>query len=164
MPVIDVHQDPANRTLQIIARFDAAPSRVWQIYADPRQLEQVWGPPSHPATFVQHELRPGSRTHYFMTGPDGEKYAGFWDVTAVDAENSFDFDDGFALDADDFTPDPDLPVSKNTYRFAADGDGTRAEFTSVYDTEEALNKVLEMGVVEGATAAINQIDGLLGAD
>ncbi|MFT4199602.1 SRPBCC family protein [Gordonia sp. (in: high G+C Gram-positive bacteria)] len=164
MPVIDVTPDPENCTLTMTARFDAPVERVWQIYADPRQLEQVWGPPTYPATFVRHELRPGGMMHYFMTSPEGDKFPGFWEITAVDEKTSFDFDDGFALDADDFTPNLDLPVSKNVYRFTADGDGTRAEYRSVYATAGDLQKVLEMGMVEGATGAINQIDELLKND
>jgi Fe2+ transport system protein FeoA len=41
--------------------------------------------------------------------------------------------------------------------------GTRATFASRYDTTEALQKVLEMGVVEGASSAINQIDARMAA-
>ncbi|GAB08961.1 hypothetical protein GOARA_025_00070 [Gordonia araii NBRC 100433] len=161
MPVIDVTKDPDNRTLRMTARFDAPVERVWQVYADPRQLEKVWGPPTYPATFVRHELRPGGTMHYYMTSPEGERYAGFWNVTSVDETNSFEFEDGFALNAENFAPDTDQPVSQNVYRFVADGDGTRAEYSSVYATEEGLAKVLEMGVVEGATQAINQIDEFL---
>lgn len=56
-----------------------------------------------------------------------------------------------------------LPVSKNTYSFEAIDGGTRATFTSAYDSAEGLQQVLEMGVVEGATLAINQIDDLVAA-
>ena len=34
---------------------------------------------------------------YFMTGPDGDKHAGYWEITAVDEPRSFEFDDGFAI-------------------------------------------------------------------
>jgi len=54
-------------------------------------------------------------------------------------------------------------VSKNTYSFEAIDGGTRATFTSAYDSAEGLQQVLEMGVVEGATLAINQIDDLVAA-
>lgn len=161
MPVIDVTKSLADRTLTMTARFDAPVERVWRIYADPRLLEKVWGPPAYPATFVRHELRPGGQMHYYMTSPEGQRFAGYWNVTAVDEPQAFEFDDGFALNTDDFAADPDLPTSANTYRFVADGAGTRAEYTSVYATEEALSKVLEMGLVDGATGAINQIDELL---
>src|ERR687886_752993 len=115
MPVTGVQKDLDNLTLTITAEFAAPVERVWQVYADPRQLEKVWGPPSYPATFVDHDLRPGGRVTYFMTGPEGQKFAGYWQVTAVDAPNSFAFDDGFA--DEDFRPNPALPVSHSVYSF-----------------------------------------------
>ena len=76
MPVTDVQQDLDNLTLTITADFAAPVERIWQVYADPRQLEKVWGPPTYPATVVDHDLTPGGRMTYFMTGPDGDKHAG----------------------------------------------------------------------------------------
>ncbi|OBF75193.1 polyketide cyclase [Mycobacterium sp. 852002-51613_SCH5001154] len=159
MPVTDVKHDPDALTLTITADFAAPVRRIWQIYADPRQLEKVWGPPSHPATVVSHSLTPGSRTTYFMTGPDGEKYAGYWEITAVDEPNSFSFLDGFA-DLD-FNPNPDMPVAENTYTFTEHGGGTRAIYVCTFGSAEDLQRVLDMGVVEGSTSAINQIDDLV---
>ena len=159
MPVTDVRQDLDTLTLTITADFAAPVERVWQVYADPRQLEKVWGPPTYPATFVDHDLRPGARTTYFMTGPEGDKFAGYWEITAVDEPNGFSFRDGFA-DLE-FNPNPTLPVSTNDYTFSAHDGGTRATFVSTFASAEAMQKVLDMGVVEGATEAINQIDGLL---
>ncbi|QEN14993.1 SRPBCC domain-containing protein [Mycobacterium sp. ELW1] len=137
-------------------------------HSTPRRGERVrdrrsdttpWGPPSHPATFVDHSLTPGSRVTYYMTGPDGEKYAGYWDITTVDEPTSFTFRDGFA-DAD-LNPNPDMPVSENTYTFTEHNGGTRAVYVSTFASAEGLQQVLDMGVVEGATSAINQIDELL---
>jgi hypothetical protein len=47
------------------------------------------------------------------------------------------------------------------YAFEAIDGGTRAIFTSTYDSTAALQKVLDMGVVEGASSAIDQIDALV---
>jgi uncharacterized protein YndB with AHSA1/START domain len=162
MPVTNVIHDLDTRTLVITAEFAAPIERIWQVYADPRQLERVFGPPTYPATFVAHELTPGGRAHYFMTSPEGEKYYGLWKVTSVDEPHRFTFDDAFAAD-DSFTPLDDMPVSQNVYAFEPIDSGTRATFTSTYDSAEALQKVLEMGVVEGASGAINQIDDLVAA-
>lgn len=159
MPVIDAKPDLEKMTLTITADFAAPVERVWQVYADPRQLEKVWGPPNFPATVVDHDFRPGGRVTYYMTGPDGEKHAGYWSVIAVDEPRSFSFEDGFA-DLD-FKPNPDLPVSKNTYSFAEHNGGTRATYVSEYASAEALQQVLDMGVIDGAKSAINQIDDLL---
>ncbi|OCB59871.1 polyketide cyclase [Mycobacterium vulneris] len=161
MPVTDVKHDLDKLTLTITADFAAPVQRVWQVYADPRQLEKVWGPPTFPATVVDHSFAPGGRVTYFMTGPEGEKYAGYWEITAVDEPTSFSFDDGFA--DEDFNPNPEMPVSKNVYTFAEHNGGTRAVYVSTYASAEALQQVLDMGVVEGASSAINQIDDLLAA-
>lgn len=162
MPVTDVTTDTDTRTITITAEFAAPVERVWAMYADPRQLEQVFGPPSHPATFVEHELAVGSTTKYFMTGPEGEKYGGLWEVTAVDEPRSFGFEDRFA-DAETWQAADEMPVSRNTYAFEEAEGGTRATFTSVYESAEALQQVLDMGVEEGATQSINQIDAFLAA-
>lgn len=159
MPVTDVQHDLDTLTLTITADFAAPVARIWGIYADPRQLEKVWGPPSCPATVVEHDLRPGGRVTYFMTDPEGNKYAGYWKILSVDEPGAFTFDDGFA-DAD-FTPNPDLPVSRNLFTFTDHDGGTRACYVSTYESAEALQTVLDMGVVEGATAAINQIDDVI---
>lgn len=96
-----------------------------------------------------------------MTGPEGDKYAGYWQITAVDEPTSFSFVDGFA-DLD-FNPNPGLPVSRNVYTFTEHQGGTRATYVSTFESAEALRQVLDMGVVEGASLAINQIDQLVAA-
>jgi uncharacterized protein YndB with AHSA1/START domain len=162
MPVTDVQHDLDARTLTITADFAAPVDRVWEVYADPRQLERVWGPPGYPATFVDHDLVPGGRMTYYMTSPEGEKYYAYWSVLEVQEPTRFDFKDGFALD-DTFAPNTDMPESSNTYSFTETAGGTRATFVGTYASAEDLQKVLDMGAVEGSSLAINQIDDLLAA-
>src|SRR5712691_5615290 len=69
MTVLAVDRDPVALTLTIVSEFDAPATRVWQVWADPRQLERWWGPPTYPATVVDHDLTPGGRVTYYMTGP-----------------------------------------------------------------------------------------------
>ena len=159
MSVTSVDKDPEALTMTITADLDATAERAWQLWADPRQFERWWGPPGYPATVVDHDLRPGGRVTYYMTGPEGDKHAGYWLVTTVDEPREFSFDDGFA-DLD-FNPRPELPVSQNVYTFTEHDGGTRATFVSRYSSAEALQQVLDMGIVEGATSAISQIDELV---
>jgi uncharacterized protein YndB with AHSA1/START domain len=159
MPVTDVRHDLDALTLTLTAEFAAPVERVWQVYADPRQLEKVWGPPTYPATVVDHALTPGGRVTYYMTGPGGDTHAGFWLVTAVDEPRTFAFEDRFS-DLD-FNPTPGLPVSTSVYSFTERDGVTQATYVSTFESAEGLQQVLDMGVVEGATGAINQIDELL---
>ena len=64
MTVIAVHRDSVALTLTIVSEFDAPVERVWQVWADPRQLERWWGPPNYPATVVDHDLTIGGRVTY----------------------------------------------------------------------------------------------------
>lgn len=159
MPVTDTFHDEETLTLTIVAEFAAPPERVWEVYADPRRLEQIWGPPTYPATVVDHSLEPGGRVTYFMTSPEGEKFCGLWELTVVEREKRLEFRDCFA--DEDFSVIESMPASSCVYTFDAIAGGTRVTYESVFDSVEGLRAVLEMGVIEGSTGAINQIDGLL---
>jgi uncharacterized protein YndB with AHSA1/START domain len=160
MTVTDVVKDPANRRMTITAEFGAPVERVWQIWADPRQLERWWGPPTYPATVVDHDLSAGGAVNYFMTSPEGDKYAGWWRVSAVAAPRRVGVEDGFA-DADG-RPDPNMPVTVVAVTLDdRDGGGTRMEITSTFATVEAMDQLLAMGMDEGMKAAMGQIDALL---
>ena len=58
MTVTAVRKDPHRLTMTIEAEFAASPERVWQLWADPRQLERRWGPPTYPATLPSTTWRP----------------------------------------------------------------------------------------------------------
>src|SRR5262244_3778519 len=107
MTVTAVRKDPQTLSMTLEAEFDASPERIWQLWADPRQLERWWGPPGYPATFTTHDLTPGSRVVYHMTGPEGDQHYGYWDVLETDAPYRLAVSDGFANA--DGTPDTDIP-------------------------------------------------------
>lgn len=159
MSVTHVEKDFDTLTMTMTAEFAAPVDRVWQVWADPRQLERWWGPPTYPATFVEHDLSVGGRMHYFMTSPEGEKYHGCWRILAVDPPYSIESEDAFADDSGQ--PNPEMPVGIMRLTLAPTGDGTRMTIESVHQTLEDLQQVLEMGQEEGMTLAVNQIDALL---
>lgn len=160
MTVSSVLTDKEARTLTLTAEFAAPIDRVWQLWADPRQLEQWWGPPTYPATMVEHDLRNGGRVTYFMTGPEGDQHHGWWHVVLADAPTTIEFEDGFADDQG--RPNPDLPVTltRVTLDEPAEG-GTRMVVRSTFSSEEALAQLVAMGMVEGLTLAMGQMDALL---
>lgn len=162
MPVTDVEKDTEALTLTITAELEATVERAWQVWADPRQLERWWGPPTHPATFVEHDLVVGGRMRYFMTSPEGERFHGWWEVLSVEEPWSFEFEDGFA--DDDGNPNPDLPTTRAHVSLSEIGGGrTRMVVASRFASVEAMEQLLAMGVVEGISAAMGQIDDLLAA-
>jgi uncharacterized protein YndB with AHSA1/START domain len=160
MSVTDVRKDVEANKFAITAEFEAPIDRVWQLWADPRQLERWWGPPGYPATFVDYEFKPGGRVTYYMTGPGGERYGGWWRVVSVEAPSHFAFEDGFS--DEDGRPKDDLPVSSAVVTLSeVSGGTTRMVIETTYSSREDLEKILEMGMEEGMKAALGQIDDLL---
>ncbi len=161
MPVIRVDKDLEAHSMSVVAEFDAPVERVWQIYADPRQMERCWGPPTWPATVVEHDLRPGGRVTYFMTGPAGERSAGYWDVLEVEAPRRLVIDDGFVDDSGQ--PNTQMPATRMELILAERvGGGTTMIMNSTFASLDAMTQLLEMGMEEGTLEAMSQIDGVLG--
>lgn len=162
MTVTDVRKDADTLTMTITVQLDATVERAWQLWADPRQLERWWGPPSHPATFVDHDLRPGGRMSYFMTSPEGEKFHGWWEVLAVDRPRRLEVRDGFADDTG--AVNPDLPTTAMIVTLAEDDTGTVMTIDSSFPSLEAMEQMLEMGMEQGIVEALSQIEAILAGD
>ncbi|MFR9803549.1 SRPBCC family protein [Pseudonocardia sp. RS010] len=159
MSVIDVRKDPETLTLTLVAEFDAPVERVWEVWADPRRLERWWGPPTWPATFVEHRFSVGGRSRYYMTGPEGEKAGGWWVITAIDAPHRLEFDDGFADDSGE--PNTSMPTTHAVVTLESAGSGTRMTTVSTFASLEDLEKLSAMGMEEGMRLAMGQIDAVL---
>jgi uncharacterized protein YndB with AHSA1/START domain len=159
MTVTAVDKDPTTRTMRITAEFDAPVARVWQLWSDPRLLERWWGPPTYPATFDEHDLTPGGTMAYHMTGPDGDEPHGWWKVLVVDPPRHLELEDGFA-DADG-SPNPDMPTMHMSVEITAADPGSRMSITTTFPSAEAMEQLVSMGMDEGMSEALGQIDGIL---
>ena len=163
MTVTAVRKDPQALTMTIEAEFDASPERVWQLWADPRQLERWWGPPMYPATFTQHALAPGSRMEYHMTGPEGDRHGGYFEVADVNAPHVLVLRAGFINP--EGSPSADFPVGAIRVRIEAIGQSrTRMSIENSFPNAAAMEQVLAMGTLEGQTQAAGQIDAILAED
>jgi uncharacterized protein YndB with AHSA1/START domain len=107
----------------------------------------------------QHDLNPGGKVTYYMTGPEGEKYHGWWQVNAANPPSSLEFNDGFA--DQDGTPLNDMPNNTVHMQLTAHKGGTRMELRSTFTTREQMEKLVSMGMVEGLQEAVAQMDALL---
>jgi len=159
MAVLSSVHDPQAQTLTITAEFKAPPDHVWALWQDPHKLERWWGPPGWPATFLVHTLEPGSRSDYFMTGPNGVRSPGWISVLAANAPKALEFDDGFSDPTG--VPDRTMPTTHGRLELNADGARTRMTLISTWDSPEDMQKLLDMGMEEGMKLAMGQMDALL---
>jgi uncharacterized protein YndB with AHSA1/START domain len=154
MPITSVTKDPEKLTLTVVADFPVPQKRLWDAWADPRQLERFWGPPFAPATFTYHDFKVGGRAEYFLTGPNGEKWNGSWKFTAVNPINSFEAQDG-----EDNAEDENMPSSMK-FTFDATPTGSRMTSVSRFSSVDAMEQTVP-GMEEGLRAAMPQLDAVL---
>ncbi|MET4094140.1 SRPBCC domain-containing protein [Arthrobacter sp. UYCu712] len=159
MTVVSSTKNLEALSFTLVTEFDADVKRVWQVWEDPRLLERWWGPPTWPATFEQFDFQRGGKAAYYMTGPDGTKARGWWRITAIQAPNQLEFDDGFADGNGDHVEA--MGITHATVTLEEVGDRTRMTVLSTFESEEQMNQMVEMGMEEGMKEAAGQIDALL---
>jgi uncharacterized protein YndB with AHSA1/START domain len=122
------------------------------------------GTAGNPATADAHDLRPGGRIVYHMTGSEGDQHRGFWEADEVEPPHRLVFRDGFANE--DGTPNTELAMTTARVTIEEIGGGkTRMSIESRFPTVEAMEQLLAtMGVEEGMTQAVGQIDAILAGD
>lgn len=160
MTVTNVLRDPSSCSMTVTAEFDAAVDRVWQLWADPRQLERWWGPPAFPATCHEHNITAGGQVKYFMTSPEGEKFHGLWRVLEVQAPRLLVVEDAFADDTTEVIEGMPLTIMRVELSARPEG-GTRVLIHSTFPSVEAMEQLMEMGMDEGMREAMGQMDAIL---
>lgn len=159
MPITEVVSNAETLTLTVVAEYNVPVERLWDAYSDPRQIERFWGPPDWPATFTRHDMAVGGQSQYYMTGPDGTLVRGRWDMLAITPRERLELEDAFADETG--APSPDMPPMHVAIDFATTETGSRFTSVTTFASVEAMQAVIEMGVLEGITSAMGQVDGVL---
>jgi uncharacterized protein YndB with AHSA1/START domain len=98
-----------------------------------------------------------------MTGPQGDQPHGYWDVVEVDPPRLLVYVDGFA--GNDGTPDDSFPRNEGRVTIEPVAAGrTRMSIESRFSSTAAMEQVLAMGMEQGLTEAVGQIDAILAED
>jgi len=159
MPITSVSSDAAALTLTVVGEYPVPVERLWEAFADPRQLEKFWGPETWPATFTRHDMASGGRAEYYMTGPDGERSHGWWRFLTVDPARRIELEDGFAHD--DGGANESMPTVRMLFTFESTDAGSRFTSVSSFPDLEAMERLVEMGMMEGLRSALGQMDDVL---
>ena len=159
MPITSVATDQDTLSLTVIGEYPVPVERLWEAYADPRQLERFWGPESWPATFTRHDMTVGGRSEYRMTGPDGSSSRGWWRFLAVEPVRRFEVEDGFSHE--DGRPNEDMPSMRMVFDFEPTSTGSRLTSVTYFTSVESMAQLVEMGMIEGLKSALGQLDDVL---
>ncbi len=159
MPITSVTSDAESLTLTVNGEYPVTVERLWDAYADPRQLERFWGPLEWPASFTRHDMAVGGQSHYSMTGPDGTTSRGWFRFLAVEPHTSFEVEDGFADETGE--PNARMPTMRMVFRFAPTASGSRITIVTTFASLEAMDELMKMGMMDGMKSAMGQLDTML---
>ncbi len=154
--------DPAALAMTVTVELDVAVERAWQLWADPRQFERWWGPPTFPMTVKEHDLVPGGRITFFMTAPDGSQENGQWEVVAVDPPARLELKD--AVVDDSGAPLDGGPAGLVVTFTARAGRGTTMATALLFPSLESVERATQMGMADGMKITFAQIGAVLAGE
>lgn len=155
MEKTNITKNRETRELIMDRVFDAPRDAVWGAWSDPEKLAKWWGPRGWETTIKEFKFEPGGTWHYGMKCVDenqGEWYGkeswGKANFEEIDEPNSFTYTDYFS-DADG-NINPEMPGLVIKVSFTEEDGKTRVVSSSVFETVEDYDKVIAMGVEQGA--------------
>ncbi len=157
--LFDFTVDKTNHTIRVTREFGAELNLVWQAWTTAELLDQWWAPkPYYVQTKTLH-FAEGGQWHYAMISPEGDKHWCLADYKTIDPTKSYTALDAFCDEAGNMNAD--MPRTFWTNVFTANNGTTTVNITLQYQSLADLEKVLAMGMQEGFTMALGNLDELL---
>jgi uncharacterized protein YndB with AHSA1/START domain len=144
-----VWADKEAGTLVMEREFEAPLDLVWKAWTEPERIEQWWGPRDWQTKNTRMDVRPGGTWHYCMTGPGGMESWGLATYREIVEQQRIVYEDAFS-DASG-KKNAEMPVMVITNEFRERDGRTTVRSSTQFASPEALQSVLDMGVVMGAS-------------
>lgn len=145
------------KTVSITKEFAAPVDLVWDAYTKPELLDQWWAPKPYASRTKVMDFREGGKRFYAMVSPEGTEKWVLQKYTSITPKTNFKLFNTFA-DADET---PELPGSDWDLHFTDQGGTTMVSISIYNESLERLERMIEMGFVEGAKAQLQNLEELL---
>jgi len=155
---MDFIVDKQTKTVSITKEFEYNLSLVWDAFTKPELLDQWWAPKPWTSRTKVMDFKVGGRRFYAMVSPDGQELG--WVLqkyTSISPKTNFKFFNAFA----DKDENPELPGSDWDLNFSEQDGTTRVSISIYNESLERLERMIEMGFVEGAKAQLKNLEELL---
>jgi uncharacterized protein YndB with AHSA1/START domain len=144
---------PSEREIVMTREFNAPRDLVFKAHTSCEHMSRWWGPRKYEVVGCEIDFRPGGKWRIVHRGPDGEEYAFRGEYREIVPPErivwTFEFE-GFPGQ-----------VSVETLTLEERDDKTTFTATSVYDTVEARDGMLQSGMEEGAAETMERLDEYL---
>jgi uncharacterized protein YndB with AHSA1/START domain len=152
-------KDVSNKKIKVIREFDAPVEQVWKAWTEKELLDQWWAPRPWKANTISMDFRDGGTWLYYMEGPDGSRHYCRADYSSIIPNKSYEGLDAFTDENGNINTE--FPRMKWKVEFNKTEAGTRINVEISFDSEDDLEKIIEMGFKEGFAMAHNNLDELL---
>jgi uncharacterized protein YndB with AHSA1/START domain len=144
---------PSDREIVMTRTFDAPRELVFKAFTDPELIAKWWGLRGTSTIVETMDVRPGGAWRYISLGPNGEEYAFRGEYREVVAPEKI-------VQTFEFEPMPGHIVVDTAIFEERDGK-TYFTNTSVFDTKEERDGMLNSGMEGGAAESYDRLDELL---
>lgn len=153
----DFKVDKSTNSVLVEKEFDAELSLVWDAFTKQEILDQWWAPKPFESKTKVMEFKVGGRRFYAMVSPEGQETWQLQQYTSITPKTNFKFFSVFA----DKDEKPHLPGSNWDLNFSEQNGITRVNITIYNESQERMQKMIEMGFKEGFTMTLNYLEQML---
>jgi uncharacterized protein YndB with AHSA1/START domain len=144
---------PSDREIVMTRVFEAPRDLVFEAHSSAEHMKQWWGPRKYETISAEVDFRPGGRWRIVHRGPDGDEYGFHGEFREIVRPEritwTFEFEGAPGH------------VAVETVTFEEHDGKTTITTTSVADTVEERDAVLESGMTEGAAETFDRLDEYL---
>jgi uncharacterized protein YndB with AHSA1/START domain len=155
--LFDFTVDKATKTAFITREFDAELSLVWDAFTKAELLDQWVAPKPWVSKTKYMDFKVGGRRFYAMVSPEGMERWALQKYTSISPKTNFQLFNTFA----DKDENPELPGSEWNYTFSEQNGKTKVYITIYNESLARLEKMIEMGFIEGYKLSMINLENLL---
>lgn len=151
----------SGKQLHMERLFNAPRQLVFEAWSKPDYLARWWGPKGWTLPVCKVDFRAGGSWHYCMRGPEGEESWGKAIYHQIVVPERIVYSDYFSDAAG--TLSDQMPVGTTTMTFIELDGKTKVIGESEYPAAADLEKVIQMGMLEGMNESLNRLEEALAA-
>jgi uncharacterized protein YndB with AHSA1/START domain len=137
--------------------FDAPRKLVFETYSSCEHLMHWWGPREWPLNYCKMDFRPGGTWHFCMKGPNkGDESWGLAIFKEITEPEIIVYTDSFS--DKDGNVNREMPSFDIDVKFEDHGKQTRITVRSKVANKDELDKLIEMGMVQGFTETWDRLE------
>ena len=139
--------------------FDASKELVFSTFTEPDHIVHWWGPTGWDTTVKKMEVRPDGIWHYCMRSPDGQESWGKSVYHEVDPPDRLVYTDSFSDEEGKVVKE--MPTMLIRTDFLSHSEGCKVVSSTKFNSEEELQKVIDMQAVEGMAQTYDRLEAYL---